>query len=82
MTVLFPPDMMKFGLGSEIIIEVTGLFKKPGRTARIRNQLAKQLGAAIETHFPKAKVECFIGPFDPKQGFWTNRPKRASKSSK
>ncbi len=72
MTVLFPPDMMKFGLGTEIIIEVTGLFKKPERTAEVRNRLAERLGKTLKEHFPKAMVECFVFPFDPKQGFWTN----------
>lgn len=76
MTVLFPPDMMKFGLGSEIIIEVTGLFEKPERTAEVRNRLAERLGGTLKKHFPKAMVECFIFPFDPRsQGFWTSRPR-------
>lgn len=72
MTVLFPPDMMKFGLGTEIIIEVTGLFEKPERTAEVRNRLAESLGKTLKRHFPKAMVECFVFPFDPSQGFWTN----------
>lgn len=72
MTVLFPPDMMKFDLGTEIIIEVTGLFIKPERSEEVRNRLAEHLGKTLEEHFPKAMVECFVFPFDPKQGFWTN----------
>ena len=72
MTVLFPPDMMKFGLGTEIIIEVTGLFKKPERTAEVRNRLAEHLGKTLKEHFPDAMVECFVFPFNPKKGFWTN----------
>ena len=72
MTVLFPPDMMKFGLGTEIIIEVTGLFKKPERTAKVRRRLAERLGKTLKEHFPKAIVECFVYPFDRNQGFWTN----------
>ncbi len=72
MTVLFLPDMMKFGLGTEIIIEVTGLFEKPERTADVRNRLAEHLGWALKEHFPKAMVECFVFPFDSSQGFWTN----------
>ncbi len=72
MTVLFPTDMMKFGLGTEIIIEVTGLFIKPERTEEVRNRLAEQLGKTIKELFPKAMVECFVSPFDPTQGFWTN----------
>ena len=72
MTVLFPPDMMKFGLGTEIIIEVIGLFIKRERTPEVRNRLAERLGKTLKEHFPKAMTECFVFPFDPKQGFWTN----------
>lgn len=78
MTVLFPPDMMKFGLGTEIIIEVTGLFKKPERTTEVRNRLAERLGKTLKEQFPKAMVECFVFPFDPEQGFWTN-PRRGKR---
>jgi hypothetical protein len=72
MTVLFPPDMMKYGLGTEIIIEVSGLFEKPERTTGVRNRLAEGLGKTLKEHFPEAMVECFVFPFDPAQGFWTN----------
>lgn len=72
MTVLMPPDSMKYGLGTEIIIEVTGLFIKPERNDEVRNRLAERLGKVIETHYPETKVECFVYPFDPTQGFWTN----------
>ena len=58
MTVLFPPDMMKFGLGTEIIVEVTGLFIKPERTEEVRNRLAERLGKTLKELFPKAMVEC------------------------
>lgn len=71
MTVLFPPDMMSFGLGTEIIIEVTGLFEKPERTEEVRNRLAEHLGKTIIKHFPSSMVDCFVFPFDVKQGFWT-----------
>src|SRR4051812_21877302 len=60
MTVLFPPDMMKFGLGTEIIIEVTGLFKKKKRASKVRARLAEGLGRTLKKHFPKAMIECFI----------------------
>lgn len=73
MTILFPPDMMKFGLGTEIIIEVSGLFDKPERTDEVRQRLAEKLGRTVKDLFPKAMVECFIDPpFKPKQGFWTS----------
>jgi len=70
MTVLFPTDMMKYGLGTEIIVEVTGLFMKSERTNEVRQRLARAIGIIIKGLFPKAMVECFVYPFDPAQGFW------------
>ena len=77
-TCLFPPDMMKYGLGSEVIIEVTGLFDKPERTREVRQHLAERLGQAVSWHVQKAiKVECLIyPPFNPKDGFWTGAPEK------
>lgn len=70
MVVLFPTDAMKYGLGSEIIVEVTGLLVKPERTDEVRQRLAQAIGIVIKGLFPKAVVECFVYPFDPTQGFW------------
>ena len=72
MTVLFPTGMMKYGLGTEIIVEVTGLFVKPERTRGVRQRLAQAIGDTVKGLFPKAMVECFVFPFNPTQGFWTN----------
>lgn len=73
-TCLFPRDMMKYGLGTEIVISVDGLFIKPERTPEVRKRLAHGLGKAVKKLFPKAKlVECFVHPFDPNQGFWSSR---------
>ncbi len=73
-TCLFPPDMMKYGLGTEIIVEVTGLFAKPERTDEVRQQLAERLGKAVKDLFPGTDlIECFVYPFNPAQGFWTSR---------
>lgn len=72
MRVLFPPDMMKFGLGTEIIIEVTGLFINLQLGDKIFRRLAERLGKTLKEHFPKAMVQCFVFPFDPSQGFWTD----------
>jgi len=71
MTCLFPSDMMSYGFGEEIIVEVTGLFEKPERTDEVRNLLAMFLGGAVRKRFPQARIECFIFPFNPKQGFWS-----------
>lgn len=75
-TCLFPPDSMAFGLGTEVVIEVTGLFKKPGRTREVRRRLAKLLGQAVADYVPKAKkVECLVyPPFNPAEdGFWSGK---------
>ena len=71
MTVLFPPDMMKYGLGSEIIIEVlTGLFVRQGLGADAREKFAKAMVRAIKKLYPKPMVECFIYPFQRRDGFY------------
>ncbi len=72
MTCLFPPDLMKYGLGEEIIVEVTGLFDKPERTDEVRQRLAKELGEAIHILYPNAKVECTVEVINPAKGFWTS----------
>jgi phenylpyruvate tautomerase PptA (4-oxalocrotonate tautomerase family) len=73
MTMLFPPDAMKYGLGSEIIVEVSSLFEGPKRTDEVRQKLAENIGRVIQNFFPDALVECFIYPFKPSQGFWSSK---------
>ena len=75
---LFPPDSMSYGLGKEVIIEVTGLFEKPERTEEVRRNLAQALGFVVHAmflhmHMKASLIECFVYPFNPEQGFWTNR---------
>lgn len=72
MTVFFPPDMMKYGIGSEVVVEVSGLFSKPERTPEVRNRLAEGVGRCVHALYPNAKVECFVTVFEPWQGFWTS----------
>ncbi len=72
MTVLFPPDMMKYGLGQEIIIEVTRLFNKPELNTVTRQKLSESLGKAVYSLYPSARVECFVNVHNPKQGFWSS----------
>lgn len=71
MTCLFPSDMMKYGLGSEIIVEISGLFEKPERTPRVIELLAFRVGLAVAQHFPKAKIECLVYSFNPDHRFWS-----------
>jgi len=72
MTCLFPPDLMKYGLGEEIIIEVTGLFDRPERTDEVRQRLARNVGEAVHLLYPEAKVECLVATINPVKGFWTS----------
>ena len=72
MTVLFPRDMMSYGLGTEIIVEVTGLFIKPERTQEVRQRFAESLGQTVSKLYPKAKVECMIYSFDRANSFWSS----------
>src|SRR3989344_1760893 len=73
MTCLFPPDQMQYGLGSEVIVEVSGLFAKRNRTPQVKRRLAKKLGEAVKGLYPNAKVECFVNTFTPSQnGFWSS----------
>ena len=69
-SVFFPKDRLKEGLGEEIIIFVEGLFEKPERTKKVRAVLAEQMATTTKIFFSKAKlVECFVKPFNPSLGF-------------
>ncbi len=73
-SVFFPEDRLKEGLGEEIIIFVKGLFDYSSRTLRVRNEYAEILGKIAKKFFPKALlVECFIETFkNMEQGFWSS----------
>lgn len=79
MTCLCPPDLMQYGLGEEIIVEISVLHEKPERTAEVRQRLATKVGWAVQTLYPKAMVECSVATINPVQGFWTSRSSRAEK---
>lgn len=71
MTVLFPADKMKYGLGTVIVVEVTGLTDKPERTLTVRQRLALNIGLIVSEIFPDAKVESFVYPDDKvRDAFW------------
>ena len=74
MLVCFPPDMMRYGLGTEIMVEVSELWDRPKRTPEIRSRLTRMLGIAVEEIFPEAVVAVRLDPpFNPSDGFWTNK---------
>jgi len=74
-TVFFPTDMMKKGLGDEIIIFVDGLFEKPERTKKVKDRLAQTIVAFTRFFFSRTGkkanikepklVECFVRSFNP-----------------
>ncbi|MBU0648859.1 hypothetical protein KJ969_02035 [Patescibacteria group bacterium] len=74
-TVFFPSDLAKEARGEEIIVFVEGLFKRPNRTLKVRQELAKTLARAIKPFFKKTLSQCkmvevFVREFDPeKDGF-------------
>jgi len=71
MTTLFPADKMKYGLGTDIVVEVTGLIDKPERTKDVRQLLARNVGLIVSEFFPDAKVESFVYPDDKERDtFW------------
>lgn len=79
MTVLFPTDAMKYGLGEEIIVEAA-ILMKPERDEEVRQRLAQALGRRVKGFFPKANVQCFVFPFEPAQGSWTSPPQEEPKT--
>ena len=78
MTVLFPPDMMKKGLGSEIIIQVlTSMFHRLGSSDEAKVAFARAMVRAVKKFHPNAMVECFIPPFRREDGFYSSPPGQA-----
>ncbi len=71
-TVRFLCDLLPNVPGTDIIIEVTGLFEKPERTEEVRGRLAGSLGRQVHIAYPDTKVECLIHPFSREQGFWSS----------
>jgi len=75
MTTLFPVDKMKYGLGKDIVVEITGLTDKPERTLEVRQTLARHVGMFTSGFFPDARIEVFVYPDDQKRDvFWSRRP--------
>lgn len=72
MVCLFPPDLMKYGLGDEIIVKIYGLYEEPRSNRENRQKLAERVGNSVKELYPDAKVECFVFTFELSQGFWTS----------
>ena len=66
---LFPTDMMSYGLGNEIGIEIT---KVPASCDQhILNDLAQAVSLVVSKAFPRARVECEALPFNNAAGFFS-----------
>lgn len=72
MTCLFPADLMKYGLGEEIIVEIDGLPDIPQGSQRVRERLAECVGESVSALYPKAKIESSVRSFDLSQVVWTS----------
>ena len=81
MVCLFPADLMKYGLGEEIIIEISGLRQLQGLSlddacridwASFRDQFAEKVGQVVKNLYPRAKVECHVEDPAASVGFWAS----------
>ncbi len=75
-SVLLRPDILDWGIGSELIVFVDGLFQKPERTQEVIDRLLAVIGECIlafaREHVPQCtKVEVIPRVFDQANGFWS-----------
>ncbi len=71
---LFVPDMMKYGLGTEIVIEGKW-FPEPEYeviTDSDWNWLARSLGVAVQSILQHTFIQCVVKGFGVERGFWTS----------
>ncbi len=70
--VLFPSDMMKHGLGSELLVEYEHSNEASGEDFDI---LAAKLGNAVKRHRPQAFIQVNVRPGQPdyEQHSWTSK---------
>ena len=66
---LFPSDLMSYGLGTEISIEITKVPLSCNKV--IRNKLAMAVGRTVRAMFPEARVECEALPVNSDAGSWS-----------
>ena len=74
MLCLFPSDRMKYGLGQEILIEISGLRndseEKQGIRRQIRRYLRASVGESVKMIYPEAIVQCDTTIIDPSDEIW------------
>jgi len=65
-TVLMPLDLVKKGLGEELIVEILGLYGNPERKPAVIKQLASAVADAVEhfakEHLPKCRLVEVLQP--------------------
>ncbi|HEY4496794.1 MAG TPA: hypothetical protein VI432_01415 [Candidatus Paceibacterota bacterium] len=71
---LYPPDLMRYGLGEAVIVEAFLFCKKQRPTDDVIDRLAKDLAQVIMKHCPKVqKTECFVNDTNSKRGVWIEK---------
>lgn len=72
MTVLFPLDMMEYGIGEEIVVLVERIREEDtDRTPRARQQLAWELGLVIKEQLPAVKlINVVVDRHASSTGYW------------
>ncbi|MFA4817554.1 MAG: hypothetical protein WC608_02375 [Parcubacteria group bacterium] len=68
---LFPRDLMTYGLGSEIKVEITDLPQKCDE--RSRYFIAREVGIFVGKIFSAANIFCTANCVDPEAGIWSFR---------
>ena len=68
---LFPADMMSYGLGDEVKIEITDIPLKMTRQGR--TWLAEAVGSATKKRLPTANVHCVVRAPNPQDGNWPSQ---------
>ncbi len=73
MMTLFPEDMMYFGSGTTILVEIIGLSRNPSHYEH-RDLLVENVGKVVSSKFATAQVICMVSSFTYEQGgYWKNR---------
>jgi len=70
MVCLFPADLMKYGLGEEIVIEIDGLPDTPRKSTSVPMRLAENVGISVSALYPKARIKCTAEEFNPSKAVW------------
>jgi hypothetical protein len=68
---LFPRDLMTYGLGTEIKIEITDLPWGCGR--QVRTWVAREIGIFVSKMFEGANIFCTAECINPGTGVWSSR---------